>query len=172
MLTHESKWHVAYTLPRTEKKLAETLTRSGIECYLPLHAVFRQWSDRKKKVSMPLFPNYVFLKLDQTQRARALSMRELVRFVAFSGKPVVVPEKEILDIQRMLTGGDDVEIENYFEEGSKVRIDAGPFAGFEGIITKRNNQSRLVVKVHSISKAFSINLEASVANDILSPIER
>jgi hypothetical protein len=36
------------------EKVAEQLTKMGIECYCPLITQVRQWSDRKKKVVVPL----------------------------------------------------------------------------------------------------------------------
>ena len=54
-------WYVLYTKPKWEKKVAEQLQAMGIDCYCPLVMKERQWSDRKKKVEMPLFNSYVFV---------------------------------------------------------------------------------------------------------------
>jgi hypothetical protein len=54
-MNHEKHWLVIYTKPRAEKKVNERLLEEGFETYLPLQKVIRQWSDRKKKVEVPLF---------------------------------------------------------------------------------------------------------------------
>jgi transcriptional antiterminator RfaH len=54
------KWHVLYSKPRNEKKVVERLSKNGFEVYCPLIKTLRQWSDRKKKVQIPMFPGYIF----------------------------------------------------------------------------------------------------------------
>ena len=55
-------WYAIYTMPRSEKKVYNRIIESGIEAYLPLLTTVRIWSDRKKKVSLPLIPSFVFIK--------------------------------------------------------------------------------------------------------------
>ena len=58
----ESNWYVVKTNSRAEKKVYERLEFLGLEVYLPLVITIKQWSDRKKKVEVPLisdvFPVY------------------------------------------------------------------------------------------------------------------
>ena len=54
MKDKEPHWFAVYTSPRTEQKVAERLEKEGYEVYLPLVTTLRQWSDRKKKVKIPL----------------------------------------------------------------------------------------------------------------------
>jgi len=60
----EKKWYVVYTTPRGEKKANHRLEEKGIETYLPLRKTIRQWSDRKKKIEVPLFTSYLFVYVD------------------------------------------------------------------------------------------------------------
>jgi len=69
----EKKWFVFYTKSRQEKKVNELLLKRGFEPFLPMQAIVRQWSDRKKKVVLPLFNAYMgnsknlcFLHLNQS----------------------------------------------------------------------------------------------------------
>ena len=55
------KWYVLYTKPRHEIKALERLTQNGFEVYCPMKTTLKQWSDRKKKVSEPLLPSYLFI---------------------------------------------------------------------------------------------------------------
>ena len=61
-------WYVVYTKSKQEKKVAEGLKKLGIEAYCPLVTVMKQWSDRKKKVEVPLINSYVFVNIDERQR--------------------------------------------------------------------------------------------------------
>ncbi|UXE67985.1 MAG: UpxY family transcription antiterminator [Chryseotalea sp. WA131a] len=166
---HENKWYVVYTLPKSERKVASSIAAMGIESYLPMHKVIRQWSDRKKKMEVPLFSNYVFVKVDDVRRRLLFSIDELLKFVSIEGKPVVIRENEILTIKRLLSGDfDEISTEEYFhfQEGMKVRIAHGHFAGLEGVVIKKCNKSRLIIKVEGLMKAFSFVLSSKYAKKI------
>lgn len=160
----EPKWYVVYTKPKLERKVAASIGEMGIESYLPMHKVVRQWSDRKKKKEVPLFPNYVFVKVDDINRRFLFSIKELLKFVSIEGKPVVIRDNEILTIKSVLNGDyDDISTEEYFQEGVKVRIEHGPFSGLEGLVIKKCNKLRLMIRVEGLMKAFSIVISAKFA---------
>lgn len=92
--------------------------------------VVRQWSDRKKKMEVPLFSNYVFVKVDDVRRSLLFSVRELLKLVSIEGKPVVNMENEILTRKKVSSGDfEDISTDECFQEGIKVRIAYGQFAG-------------------------------------------
>jgi transcription antitermination factor NusG len=160
----ELKWYVVYTRPNSERKVASSITEMGIESYLPMHKVVRQWSDRKKKMEVPLFTGYVFVKVDDVRRVVLFSIQELVKFVSIDKKPVVVRETEILTIKNVLNRDfGDISIEEYFQEGMKVKITQGQFAGLEGEVITKCNKSRLVIKVDGLRKAFSFEISTKAA---------
>ncbi len=154
----ELKWHVAYTRPKSERKVASSISNLGIESYLPMHKVIRQWSDRKKKLELPLFPCYIFVKVDDVMRNNLFSIKELVKFVSIERRPVILREKEILTIKRVLGEEADVSNEEYFQQGMKVRIKHGQFAGLEGVVIKKRGSERLLIKIDSLMKAYSFNV--------------
>lgn len=160
------KWYVVYTKPKTERKVATSIHDMGIESYLPMHKIIRQWSDRKKKLEVPLFPNYVFVKTNELMRECLFSIKELVRFVSIERKPVVIRDNEIVTIKRILNEDLEVVPEEYLQEGLKVRIAHGQFAGLEGVIAKKFSKTRLIIRIEVLMKAFSVNLPASYAEMI------
>ena len=162
------RWHVVYTMPKAEKKVASSIGEIGIETYLPLCTEVRQWSDRRKKIEVPLFPNYVFVKVDERSRRCIYNIKESVRFISIDNRPAVVGEKEIQTIKQVLSAGNKVSSEAYFQQGMTVRIKHGQFAGLEGLVLKRNGTTRLLVRIERLMKAYSFNIssdlvEASVA---------
>ena len=62
------KWLAVYSKPRWEKKINQLLQDKGLESYCPLNMVYRQWSDRVKKVEEPLFKSYVFVHVTEAER--------------------------------------------------------------------------------------------------------
>lgn len=115
---NKKKWYVLYTAPRAEKKVKERLLSSGIDCWLPLHLTSRVWSDRIKKVEVPLFPSYIFVYCEESELLSLLRIYGVIRIVYYSGKPAVVQPKEIKAIEEfleeaadyVLCTGDEVEI--------------------------------------------------------------
>tara|TARA_B110001450_G_scaffold252071_1_gene273153 strand:+ start:532 stop:1029 length:498 start_codon:yes stop_codon:yes gene_type:complete len=90
-----SKWHVLYTKPRHEIKALERLAQNGFEVYCPMKTTLKQWSDRKKKVSEPLLPSYIFIKTTEKKRAIPLKDPSVLNYIFWLGKPAIVRESEI-----------------------------------------------------------------------------
>ena len=91
----KSKWHVLYTKPRHEIKALERLAQNGFEIYCPMKTTLKQWSDRKKKVSEPLLPSYIFIKTTEKDRATPLKDPSVLNYIFWLGKPAIVRDKEI-----------------------------------------------------------------------------
>lgn len=152
-------WYAVYTHPKAEKKVYNRLREMGLEAYLPLQQVVRQWSDRKKKMEAPLFPNYVFVKTSAVRRYDVCRIPELVRFVTCDNQPVVIPEKNINDIRRLLTGEVEVyENASHYKTGERVKVVHGQFAGTEGVLVKVNGKKRLVVQLEVLRKVIAVDI--------------
>ena len=91
-----------YTRPRWEKKVNQLLKEKGVESYCPLNKVRRKWSDRVKIVEEPLFKSYVFVKVNDEDRATVRMTTGAINFVYWQGKPAVIKEKEIAAIKKFL----------------------------------------------------------------------
>ena len=137
MRNNTKVWRAVYTKPRNEKKVAERLEQQGIEVYCPVQTTLKQWSDRKKKVSVPVFPSYVFLHVNAKESDTVLQDPSVLNYVYWLGKPAIIREDEIESIRSFLTENMDrpLEIVNY-REGENVEIFTGPFKGHKGTIDK------------------------------------
>ena len=95
-------WYAIYTKPRNEKKVTETLNSMGIEAYCPMVTSIKQWSDRKKKVTAPVLPSYVFVKIEEQKRNEVFQVAGIVRYVYWLGKPAIIRAIEIEALQHSL----------------------------------------------------------------------
>jgi transcription antitermination factor NusG len=154
------KWHIAYTFPKAERKANKKLELMGVATFLPLHMVIRKWSDRKKKLEVPLFPNYIFINTTEHQRYEILQIKELVRYVSFDGKPAIVSETLIESLRKMLKGSVEVSDEEFYE-GMHVRVTNGLFMGAEGILVRKNSKSRLVIQIKVLRRTVSVDISSS-----------
>lgn len=135
-------WYVLYTKPRNEKKVDERLRLRGFNSYCPLMTTVRQWSDRKKKVMLPMFPSYTFVKVEEYKREDVLADPGVLNFVFWQGEPAKVREKEIEAIRRIADEGQSIQIEsNEMISGHSLIIPNGPFKGLVGKINSVDNKN-------------------------------
>jgi transcriptional antiterminator RfaH len=99
------KWFVLFTKPRNELKVTERLTRIGIEVFTPTKIEVRQWSDRKKKVTIPLLPSMVLVHLLSKEVDLVFEVPGAVRFLFEHGKRARVSNEEVLAMKRYLETG-------------------------------------------------------------------
>lgn len=126
------KWFVLYTKPQHEIKAAKALEKMGVRSYCPVFNQLKQYSDRKKKVEMPLLRSYVLVKIEDKDRNRVFNVPGIVRYVFWLGKPAIVREEEIELMEKNLSGVyDRVSISN-IKKGTNYTIPTGPFKGQDG----------------------------------------
>jgi transcription antitermination factor NusG len=135
--------------------------------YLPVQTEVRQWSDRKKTLEVPLFPNYIFVKITPSEWLKVLNVHGIVRFVCFEGQPAVIPDREIMLIKDLLSrninlsAGDSAACQAAgISIGEKVRVTQGPFVGLEGTVIEQQGHKRLFIKLETIERAISVDVSA------------
>ncbi|WP_291142850.1 UpxY family transcription antiterminator [Flavobacterium sp. UBA7680] len=139
-------WYVIYTKPKWEKKVAERLIQMGIECYCPLITKIKQWSDRKKKVEMPLFNSYVFVQLPDSERNSVFEIAGVVRYLFWLGKPAVVRDEEINIIKNSLKAPNIADASVLpFHAGDKIKLESGVFNNQSAIVQEVSNTHYILV---------------------------
>ncbi len=129
-------WYALYTKPRNEKKVADSLNAMGIEAYCPVVSTLKQWSDRKKKVTVPVLPSYVFVRLEATHRNTVFQVAGVVRYVFWLGQPALIRAIEIEALQNSLQQDcKSLEITE-LQRGDAYTVTTGPFKGYEGVVNQ------------------------------------
>ena len=150
-------WYVLYVKSQTEKKTATALERMGIEVYCPTKTEVRQWSDRKKKVKVPLFKSYVFVRLEEGERQQVFAVPGVVRYLFWLGKPAVVRDEELETVRTWLADEQVADVEvRQFNPGDRVQIKSGVFRGQEAVVDQLGSR-----KVRLILKHLGVIVEAS-----------
>ena len=140
-------WFAIYTSPRQEKKVAARLAKLDIDVYCPLVIQERQWSDRKKKVEVPLLPSYVFVNLASQNRELVFQVSGVVRYLYWLGQPAIIKDVEIELMQRWLQDKVTTFEVIGIQPGSLYEIPSGPFIGQKGIVDKvTKNQIVLILE--------------------------
>ena len=133
-------WYVVYTKPKWEKKVAEKLNEIGIECYCPLIIEIKQWTDRKKKIEVPLFNSYVFVQLEDGDRNSVFQISGVVRYLFWLGKPAIVRNEEINIIKTSLASPNlsDVSVSS-IQVGDRIKLESGAFSNQDAIVQEISN---------------------------------
>ncbi|MHB2156580.1 UpxY family transcription antiterminator [Calditrichota bacterium GD2] len=164
-------WYAIYTRPRHEKKVYEGLIEKEITAYLPLIKRVRQWKDRKKKVDMPLFSSYLFVRIDYKNRFDVLQTKGVVKIVNFNGVPAVIPDWQIESLKQMLEYPEKIQLENYIKPGELVVIEEGPFRGLKGMVKSLRGKTRLVVSIEGIMQTVSVEIDSDYVKKVRDPQE-
>jgi transcriptional antiterminator NusG len=161
----DKKWFVFYTKSRQEKKVDELLKRKGFESYLPLQTVMKQWSDRKKKVEVPLFNSYIFVSADEHAIQDILQVPGVAWNIRLNGKAAVLHPKELATIRRFIDTGLFIEtkaIDESLERGDSVEVIDGPLRGERGMLADFHNGAKFTVVLGSIGQVITVQLEAKI----------
>jgi transcription antitermination factor NusG len=161
----EDNWWVIRTKSKAEKKLAALLNDSGFEACCPTYTTIRQWSDRKKKVELPLISCVVFVK-ETGKSANDLYVFPLVVSVMKEyGKPALVRSAELESLLILCGQWEDELItqENYadYQPGDYVEVTTGKFQGMRGEMLKHQGKHKLYLTIKSLQMAFSVVLPKS-----------
>lgn len=155
------KWYVVYTHPRAEKKAGEYLAEKNIKFYLPLLSTIRQWSDRKKKVELPLFPSYLFVYVSQKEYYEVLSISGISRYLFFEGKPATISQKEIDKIKMLLNSDIEMEVsQEVIKPGELIEITHGVLRGIRGEMVEYKGERKVAIRIEQIN--FSLLIQVGV----------
>ena len=159
MTMPQLQWYAAYTFPKFEKKVHLELINRNVEAYLPLQKVFRQWSDRIKKIEVPLFPNYIFIKTEDVESRELVRIHGISNFVSFEKKPATISDEDITIIRKLES--ENLEVEPSLVEGTLVKVIRGPLAGLRGRLYSRKGKFRFGVRVDMIKQSLSVEIPAA-----------
>lgn len=159
-----SRWYAVYVKSRYEKKTSKLLEDRHIETYLPLIGRLKQWSDRKKMVEEPLFKSYLFVHTDLKDYFEILNTPGIVKFVTFEGKPVPVPDNQLVAVKEFIGGYDgeeDFEHLPELQEGQMVEIVFGQMKGLVGRLVEIRGKQRVMVDIEAVGQSLPINISRS-----------
>lgn len=154
-------WYALHTRARHEKVVEQRLNQKGVTTYLPMVTEVHRWSDRKKKVQLPLFSCYLFAKLAPTKvdRLRVLCVDGVFSFVGPGGEATPIPEAQIDSVRGLIEGGLPCTTHPFLKVGQRVRVRSGALDGVEGILVDRNGDSTLVISIDAIQRSLAVRVQ-------------
>jgi len=155
-----ARWYAITTQPRHERVVAQQLQAKSIEAFLPLLTTQSHWKDRRVLIERPIFPGYIFTRIDLRERHHVFSIPSVVRMLSFGGAPAAIDDAEIEAVRQCLAYGNKPEPHPFPESGELVRVKSGALQGLEGIVTRHKNHCRIVVSIALIHKSIAAEIDA------------
>lgn len=153
------RWFALRVKSRREKMVAAAARQKGFEEFLPLYLSRQRWSDRFQTVALPLFPGYVFCRLDPEHRLPLLTIPGALHFVEIGNIPVPIDDAEIASLQIAVRSKVRTGPCNFLEGGNRVRLETGPLVGLEGVLIPTHPPSQLVVTLTVLKQSISVEIE-------------
>lgn len=160
-------WFAVFTQPKHEKKVVSYLESRDIESFLPTCRLKHVWKNRQTRLlDVPLFPSYLFVKLEHRQRGNVLGVPGVLSIVGNSHPAGTVPERYI-DALREGVAQNRILPHEQPAIGERVLIVSGPFAGFEGVVAYFRSEFRVVVTIQTIQKSVSVRVSCNEIQPVL-----
>jgi transcription antitermination factor NusG len=136
------------------------LARRGLETYLPLRRVKRNWSDRIKIIDQPLFPGYLFGRFHLADRVRVLQAPGVQQIVGIGNTPAPISNSELDNLRNLVSANTLLVPWPYLGAGQRIRIDRGPLAGVEGFVVRAEQGAlRIVVSVDLLQRSVATEID-------------
>lgn len=163
-------WSVLHLKPRTEKRVAEHCGRLRLPCYLPLRRSVRIYQRRKVVFELPLFPGYIFVAGDASQRALLFRGNHVIRVLHPESQMRLL--RQLVQIRRLLRLDPELQSVDPIVSGEHVRIKSGPLAGVEGVVTLvRDKPGRrlVVLDIEIVGRAVATETDVRLLERIGAP---
>jgi transcription antitermination factor NusG len=153
------RWYALYVRPRHEKSVCLQLEAKEKETFLPLYRTRNRWADRWKTISVPLFPGYVFCRLDIACRSSVLNAPGIIDVVRLGCEPAPVDTGQIEAIRLIVNSAAFAEPYPHLVRGDRVIMQGGPFSGLTGTLMEVRNSLRLVVSVELLCRSVLVEID-------------
>jgi len=165
-------WYIVHTYSGFEKKVSESLQQRvqayGLqdeigEVLIPTEDVVEMRAGRKVVSSKRFFPGYILVEMNMTDNAWHVvkNTPKVTGFVGAGAKPTPLTKEEVEQIlTQVRTAAEKPKPKYTFDKGDQVRINEGPFAGFNGIVDEVNSdKNTLKVMVTIFGRSTPVELD-------------
>ena len=164
----DRNWYAVYTVPQNEKCVVKHLDLREIESFLPTYETIRVWKNRQRmKIILPLFPAYLFVRINFMERAKVLQSPGVLHIVGNGKESAAIPNSEI-EFLRSGFCGRWIEPHRELVIGEKVRIKRGVMQGVCGTLVRKSGGMRFVLTLKLINQHAAVQIDA----EDLEPLSR
>jgi transcriptional antiterminator RfaH len=138
-------WYVIHTKPGNECRVEANLSNQEMEVFLPRLETFQYAHGKMVQKIKPLFPNYLFAKLDMDVHYYKVKWtRGVSKILGVGNEPLPISEKVIQTIKARRGENNLVKLNDGLEEGNIVQFTSGPFRDLLGVFDKEMSDGKRV----------------------------
>lgn len=154
-------WAVVNTHPHKEQTAYENLMRQGYSPYCPLIKRRRRHGRRVDEVLRPLFPSYLFVRMDpEVQRWRPMLSTLGVRTMVRCGDQIsLIDDAFVQSLKNRERDGVIARPAHPYRVGQQVRMAGGAFDGLVATIVEMHEKDRLTVFMQLLSRAVKVRID-------------
>jgi transcriptional antiterminator RfaH len=149
-------WYAVHTKTRQEVAAEQNLCRQGFETYAPKVLLRKRKRDKWTKVLEPLFPRYLFIRVDsdQTSLAPVRSTLGVSGLVRFGYRLLPVPDSVIAYLKMLEDPQTNLHHADQWPHrpGDTVDILDGPFAGLTGVFQSVTAEDRATLLIELLGR--------------------
>jgi len=155
-------WYALQVRSRFGKAVSTALRAKGYEEFLPVYRTVRRSGGGGCDLELPLFPGYLFCRLDPSERLLpVLTIPGVMRIVSVGKILLPVTDDEIETVKAVSQCGLPAEPWPFLGIGCRVSLERGPLAGLEGMVVSVDGAHRLVVSVSLLQRSIAVKIERS-----------
>lgn len=155
---NDSPWYVLHVSVNQEKKVSRHLALRSVEHYLPLYTERSRWSDRSVVLERPLFPGYVFIRIEPAFRRSIIPIPGIIRILGH-GPTDTVSGEDLDKIRSGIESGHLLRPSANVEIGTRVRVRSGIFEGALGTVSELRQRCRVVIELSGVQQSFSLEVD-------------
>lgn len=168
----DKSWYIVHTYSGFEKKVAESLQQRvqayGLqgeigEVLIPTEDVVELRGGKKVVSSKRFFPGYILVEMNMTDNAWHVvkNTPKVTGFVGAGAKPTPLTKDEVEQIlTQVRTAAEKPKPKYTFDRNDQVRINEGPFSGFNGTVDDVNtDKNTLKVMVTIFGRSTPVELD-------------
>ena len=149
-------WYALHVRTRFEKIVASNLSRRGFEEFLPTYKIRNRLNDRH--MEMPLFPNYVFCRMQEAEARLMLTIPGVLHIVGTGAGVKPVDEVEMTAVKLVVQSPLHYRPCRFRDAGRRVRIAEGVLHNLEGILAESRNKIGVVVGISLLKLAVLVEI--------------
>ena len=157
-----SQWYLVQSKPRESFRAEQHLQSQNYTCFHPTYPVKRKIAGKINITVTPLFPNYLFVLLNDTDNWSAIrSTRGVSKIVRFNGVPASLDNHIVEELQRHCARLNGLVAEPLYKIGDRVIVIDGCFKELEAIVTATNGEERVILLLNLFNRPQHVELLVS-----------
>ena len=170
LVSHESRWFAVYTNFKREKLVNKMLKQKGIESYLPLKNITRQYNRKIRHQQLPLISCYLFVKITKDEYISVLETEHILKFIRIGRNLLSVKEEEIEVIKKVTGEGLPIKVDvKSYSEGDLVEVISGNLVGMKGRLVSIDGKKQFSVDLNSLGYALNVAIDPALLRKISEP---